>query len=341
MSERALHLLRVLISRYIDEGEPVGSKTLAQESGLNLSPATIRNILADLEEMGLIAAPHTSAGRVPTVQGYRVFVDSLVVAQRPAPNLMENIRRDLVVEGATPQEMLSRVSDVLSSLTQLAGIVTLPRRATTTLRQVEFLSLSENRILAIIVVNEHEVQNKILQTKRAYSASELEQAGNYLTQAFCGKDIYEVRSVLLREMQVAREHLNSAMIELIDVADALFPSTPKEDFLLSGQANFFQFSDLSDMDQLRNLFEAFKEKRDILHILDQCLYMSGVQIFFGGEQGDHLLKGCSLITSPYRVEGEVVGVLGVIGPTRIAYDKVIPVVDITAKLLSAALEFKK
>ncbi|MDH4274915.1 MAG: heat-inducible transcriptional repressor HrcA, partial [Gammaproteobacteria bacterium] len=294
-----------------------------------------------LEEMGLIAAPHTSAGRIPTVQGYRVFVDSLVAVQRPLPTLMDSIRRDLSVEGVSPQEMLSRVSETLSSLTQLAGIVTLPKRATTTLRQIEFLPLSENRILAILVVNEHEVQNKILQTKRSYSAAELEQAGNYLTRAFSGKDIYDVRSVLLREMHDAREHLNSAMTDLIDVADKLFPSAPKEDFLLSGQANFFQFSDYSDMDQLRNLFEAFKEKRDILHILDQCLYASGVQIFFGGEQGNQVLKGCSLITSPYRVEGEVVGVLGVIGPTRIAYEKVIPVVDITAKLLGAALEFKK
>ncbi len=339
ISERAQALLKALIDRYIREGEPVGSRTLARDSGLKLSPATVRNVMADLEELGFVKSPHTSAGRVPTVRGYRFFVDSLLTVQKLEESTVEQLRSQLKLE-ADPEELVQSASNLLSGITHMAGVVTLPRREHAALRRIDFLPLSGNQVLVIMVVNEREVQNRIIQTERAYSASELEQAANFLNAQFAGKDITAVRETLIADMRRARDDMNQMMSTAVEVAGRLFAEEQDENgegLVLAGQTNLMEFRELCDVEKLRTLFEAFNQKRDLLHLLDQCISAEGVQIFIGEESGYQMLDECSLVTAPYRVEGEVVGVLGVIGPTRMAYERVIPIVDATARLLGAAL----
>ena len=337
LGERAQHLLKVLIERYISSGQPVGSRVLSRDSGLDLSPATIRNVMADLEDLGFLYAPHTSAGRVPTARGYRFFVDSLIQVQPLRDQEVEALRSQLNPDQNTP-ELLQSVSSLLSGITHLAGVVMLPRRDSLTLRHVEFLPLSDKRVLAILVVNEHEVQNRIIHTERSYTTVDLQQAANYLNAEFAGKDIYQVRGDLLKDMRRTRETMDRIMQAVIEMADKAFEAddVAKEDYVLAGQTNLMGFAELSDVDKLRQLFEAFNRKRDILLLFDQCLKARGVQIFIGEEAGFDVLDGCSIVTASYS-EGEVLGVVGVIGPTRMAYDKVIPVVDVTAKLLASTL----
>jgi heat-inducible transcriptional repressor len=337
LGDRAHYLLRALIERYIRSGQPVGSRTLARDAGLELSPATVRNVMADLEEMGYLRAPHTSAGRVPTVRGYRLFVDSLLHLKPPHSQEVETLWQQLNPEQSTTG-LVQSVSSLLSGITHLAGVVMVPRRNTLTLRQVEFLPLSEQRVLAILVVNEREVQNRIIHTQRDYSAAELQQASNYLNAQFAGRDIQQVRGNLLQELQYARETMNRMMQAVIEMADQAFVPPPgEEDYVLAGQTNLMGFDELADVEKLRQLFEAFNHKRDILHLLDQCMSAQGVQIFIGEESGFDALGVCSVVTAPYSAEGKILGVLGVIGPTRMAYGRIIPIVDVTAKLLSAAL----
>jgi len=338
VGERAQHFLKVLIERYIKDGQPVGSRTLAKDAGSGLSPATIRNIMADLEEMGLVDSPHTSAGRVPTVSGYRMFVDSLLTLQ-PLQNLELGQLRDQLEIEQEPSILLSSASQMLSELTHMAGVVMMPRRERVAFRQIEFLPLSGDRILTILVTNEEEVLNRIIHTKKSYTRSELEQASNYLNQAFSGRTLTSMRETLFREMQQTRKDLDRNMTQALEIAGQLFQQEePAEDCVISGQTNLMDFNDLADMQRLRQLFDAFTQKHDILHLLDQCLHADGVQIFIGDESGYRHLDNCSVITAPYRDGDEVIGVLGVIGPTRMAYDRVIPIVDVTAKLLSAALK---
>jgi len=340
ISERAQLLLKALIDRYIREGEPVGSRTLARDSGLKLSPATVRNVMADLEELGFVRSPHTSAGRVPTVQGYRFFVDSLLTVQKLEASTVAQLRSQLKLE-ADPEELVQSASNLLSGITRMAGVVTLPRREHAALRRIDFLPLSGNQVLVIMVVNEREVQNRIIQTERSYSASELEQAANFLNEQFAGKDIAAVRETLIADMRRARDDMNQMMSTAVEVAGRLFVQEKDEDekegLVLAGQTNLMEFRELCDVEKLRTLFEAFNQKRDLLHLLDQCISADGVQIFIGEESGYQMLDECSLVTAPYKVDGEVVGVLGVIGPTRMAYERVIPIVDATARLLGAAL----
>lgn len=337
LSERAQYLLRALIERYIREGQPVGSRTLTREAGLDLSPATVRNVMADLEEMGYLRAPHTSAGRVPTVRGYRFFVDTLLHIKPLQTSEVERLSRQLDPDQPTT-ELAQSVSTLLSRITQLAGVVMVPRRDAQTLRQVEFLPLSDNRVLAILVINEREVQNRIIHTQREYSSLELQQAANYLNAQFAGMDLRQLRNSLLQELQQTRESMDRMMQAVIEMADkALQPQGGEEDYVLAGETNLIGFAELADMDKLRQLFEAFGRKRDILYLFDQCINAQGVQIFIGEESGFDALEACSVVTAPYSREGAVLGVLGVIGPTRMAYGRVIPIVDITAKLLSAAL----
>ncbi len=337
LSERAQHLLKVLIDRYTRDGQPVGSRTLARETGLDLSPATIRNVMADLEELGLVHAPHTSAGRVPTIKGYRFFVDTLLSVRPLTSAEVERLRKQLDTDQRT-EVLMETASDLLSGVTSMAGLVTLPRIEHGAWRRLEFLPLSGNRVLSIMVVNEREVQNRIIHTARRYSQSELEQAANYLNEAFTGKSIFEVRDRILEEMRDARDSMNRLMASALDMAEKVFESTSvQDDYVLAGQTNLMAFAELSNVEKLRHLFEAFNHKRDILHILDQCLHAQGVQIFIGEESGFKALDDCSVVTSSYEVDGQVVGVLGVIGPTRMAYERVIPIVDTTARLLSAAL----
>jgi heat-inducible transcriptional repressor len=339
VSERAQHFLKVLIERYIREGHPVGSRTLAKDTGLDLSPATIRNVMADLEEMGLVVSPHTSAGRIPTITGYRMFLDSLLIVQDLKKSEVDWIRSELMLGGEEDKELLTSASHLLSGVTHMAGVVTLPRRDKTTFRQIEFLPLSERRVLAILVTDDGEVHNRILNTHRDFERGELEQAANFLTQSFAGEEMDRVRKRLLQELNDARDRLDQIMTQALSMAEEVVnASESEEDCVIAGQTNLMEFKDLSGLDQLRKLFDAFTEKREILHLLDQFQSADGVQIFIGDESGYQLLNGCSLVTAPYQVDETIVGVLGVIGPTRMNYERVIPVVDITAKILSAALK---
>jgi len=338
IDERAQHLLRTLVARYITEGTPVGSQTLSRDSGLDLSPATIRNIMADLEEGGYVMSPHTSAGRVPTIKGYRFFVDTIVRLSPPRGEDLLQLQRELPRGGDDPQSIALSTSNLLSAVTRLAGIVTVPRRSHPSLRQIEFLALSDRRVLAILVTDDAEVQNKILDVRRNFTESELRQAANYLTEHCRGRDLYRVRSQLLEEMRVTRESMNAEMIEAIELAQAIFPEhAPDADLVMAGETNLMGIEGLADMDKLKSLFEAFSQRRDILHLLDQSLNAEGVQIFIGQESGYKVLDACSIVAAPYQTEEDTIGVLGVIGPTRMAYDRVIPIVDLTAKLLGRAL----
>lgn len=337
LNERAQHLLKTLVERYIREGQPVGSRALSRDSGLDLSAATVRNVMADLEDMGLLRSPHTSAGRVPTARGYRVFVDTLLKVEPLETAQVEDLEKHFsAVEN--PATLIETASSLLSNITRLAGIVMLPRQDHATLRRVEYLPLSDRQVLVILVVNEREVQNRIIETDRHYSAAELERATNYINSLCAGKDLYCVREELLEELKSARERMNRMMVSAIEMADKAFAvRPPSDDFLVAGQTHLMAYDELSDMEKLRQLFEAFNRKRDILHLLDQSLKASGIQIFIGEESGYEVLDDYSVVTSPYESEGETLGVLGVIGPTRMAYDRVIPIVDLTARLLGAAL----
>lgn len=342
LSERAQYLLRVLVERYIRDGQPVGSRTLSRDSDIDLSPATIRNVMADLEEMGLIFSPHTSSGRIPTALGYRLFVDTLLQL-KPLQQSEEALLRSQFNAGLerqpNAQRLLEQTSDLLSEITRFAGVVMLPRRHTSTLRHIEFLPLSAQRVLAILVFNDYEVQNRIIQTPREYSSVELERMSNYLNASFSGKGIEQVRVTLLTELQQTRRDIDETMQIAITIASQALDTKDEEqrDFVLSGQTNLMEVDDLSNLDKLRGLFTAFNQKRDILRLLDQALTAQGVQIFIGEESGYQVFDDCSVVASPYTLNGEVIGVLGVIGPTRMSYARVIPIVDLTAQLLGSAL----
>ncbi len=337
LNDRAQLLLKNLVERYIRDGQPIGSRTLSRETGLELSAATIRNVMADLEEYGLIHAPHTSAGRIPTTRGYRLFVDSLLTVQQLDTVQVSQMQQQMG-NSTDPDHLLSIASQQLSDVTSMAGVVMIPKRKLVALRQVEFLPLSHNRVLAILVINEREVQNRIIHTERNYSAAELQQIANYLNQVCAGQDLRQARTALLREMDDARSHMNQLMADAVQMAQAVFATEEQDgDYLLQGQTNLMSYEEMSNVDKLRKLFDAFNQKRDILQLLDHALQADGVQIFIGNESGYEVLDECSVVATPYKVDGEVLGVLGVIGPTRMAYDRVIPIVDVTAQLLGASL----
>ncbi|MFI3187350.1 MAG: heat-inducible transcriptional repressor HrcA [Methylococcaceae bacterium] len=340
LNERSLQLLKTLVERYISDGQPVGSRALSKDSDLKLSPATIRNVMADLEDLGLIHSPHTSAGRVPTVTGYRLFVDTLLTVKPVESKDLSLLQQRLTVSDDS-NDMIGAASRLLSELTQMAGVVTLPKRDLVCLRHIEFLSLSHTRVLVIFVTNEHEVHNKIIHTSKVFSAAELQQAANYLNTIYSGRSLDTVRKAVLKELQEDQERMSQGMLDAVRMAQLAFDhNNEKDDYVLTGETNLMGFSELSDMDRLKNLFEAFSQKQGVIHLLDQCMQAQGVQIFIGEESGYRAFDHCSLVTSSYSVSDEVVGVLGVIGPTRMAYEKIIPFVDMTAKLLGAALNPK-
>jgi heat-inducible transcriptional repressor len=338
-NDRAQQLLRVLIQRYIRDGHPVGSRTLSKDSGLDLSPATIRNVMADLEEMGLVSAPHTSAGRIPTRSGYRLFVDTLVRYREPRGGDMEKLRSQLTGSGDDPGQLVSSVSRMLSEITSLAGVVSLPRGQHATLRQIEFLPLSDNRILAILVINDREVQNRILHVERAYTTSELTQAANFINEHYAGNEMPNVRDSLVADMETLRNSMNQAMVDIISVAQSAMDGAgdANSEYALAGETNLMDFAELSDVDTLRRLFDAFSRKRLILDLLNRSIDADGVQVFIGEESGYKLLDGCSVVTAPYHLDDDTIGVLGVIGPTRMAYDRIVPIVDLTARMLGSTL----
>ncbi|MDP9009677.1 MAG: heat-inducible transcriptional repressor HrcA [Pseudomonadota bacterium] len=343
LNERAQLLLKALIENYIRDGQPVGSRTLSRDSGLSLSSATIRNVMADLEDLGFVASPHTSAGRIPTDKGYRFFVDTLLKLKPLLHEEIEDIERRLKSDGANGRSLVQTVSQMLSSVTHMAGLVTLPNPNYISLSQIEFIALSENRALAIMVMSNREVQNRVVQLDRYHSPEELRRAANYLNEAFSGRSLPDVRAQLLAQLQETRQHMDELMRDAIQVAQKVFDTTPSDrvEYVIAGETNLMGFAELSNVDRLRRLFEAFNEKHDILRLLDSCLRADGIQIFIGQESGYRILDDISVVTAPYTVDNQVVGVLGIIGPTRMAYERVIPIVDITAKLLGSALNARK
>ena len=343
LSERAQLLLKALIESYIRDGQPVGSRTLSRDSGLSLSSATIRNVMADLEELGFVVSPHTSAGRIPTDKGYRLFVDSLLKLKPLQSEEIDDIERRLRNDVSNGRTLVQTVSQMLSSVTQMAGLVTLPNPHYVALSQIEFIGLSENRALAIMVMNNREVENRVVQLERPYSSEELRRAANYLNEAFAGRSLPEVRASLLKQLQETRQTMNQLMQDAIQMAQKVFetPGGEQVEYVIAGETNLMGFAELSNVDRLRRLFEAFNEKHDMLRLLDSCLRAQGIQIFIGHESGYQILDDISVVTAPYMLDNQVVGVLGVIGPTRMAYERVIPIVDVTAKLLGSALNARK
>ena len=336
-SERARVLLKMLVEQYLRDGAPVASKLLA--ANVDISSATVRNIMSDLEAQGLVTAPHTSAGKVPTNQGLRFFVDSLISVEPLDTGSVRRLRAELNPD-RSPNELVADASRLLSQVTHLAGLVTLPKPEQVALRQVEFLPLSGSRVLAILVVNEREVQNRVVHTDREYSDSELHRAANFINERFAGRTLFEIRSGLLDEMRADRERLNELMQTAIDVASKAFADDGREPagYVVSGESNLAD--SLAGAAALRELFDAFERKEAIVHLLDRCLETHGIQLFIGDESGYRVFDDCTVVTARYEVDSEVAGVLGVIGPTRMAYDKVIPIVDVTARVLGAAMAGK-
>ena len=336
LNERSQQLFKVLVEQYISDGQPVASKSLSNDEQINLSPATVRNVMADLEDLGLIISPHTSAGRIPTPQGYRLFVDNLVTVKPLRGQAVDKLRSELGID-ESQEGLINKASSMLSGMTKMAGVVTIPRREAVILRHVEFLPLTSNRILVILVVNEQEVQNRVIHTDRAFTESELTRTANYLNREFIGKDLSLIRESVLKSMKQERDDMQHIMKMAIQMTDNVVGDKADDDFVMAGQTNLMDYAEMANMEKLRKLFDAFNTKRDVLHVLDQSIQAEGMQVYIGEESGYAAFDGCSVITAPYKVSDEVVGVLGVIGPTRMAYDRVIPLVDVTAKLLGSLL----
>lgn len=339
LDDRARHLLKTLVGQYIQDGEPVGSRTLARSSGLKLSPATIRNVMSDLEEFGFVAAPHTSAGRIPTTEGYRFFVDALLTVKPMDMQIQARLEHDLSLERTT-HELVARASRLLSSVTNFVGLVTVPRREQFAFRHIDFVLIEPRRVLVIIVFDDNEVQNRVIATQQDHTPSDLERAANFLNAEYSGLFLQEIHDRILSEMRVARASMEEAMAATMDVAQGAFSDEPQDDMVVAGQTNLMSHNDFTDIGRLRELFEAFSQKRDILQLLDACIQAQGVRLFIGDETGSEALDACSLVTAPYSVDDKIMGVLGVIGPTRMRYDRIIPVVDATARILGAALNPK-
>ena len=339
LNERAAILLKQLVASYIDDGQPVGSKKLAQDAGLDISSATIRNVMCSLEKKGLVMAPHTSAGRIPTEQGLRLFVDNLLEVQPIDDEVISQLQQKLDPD-MEMNELVNHASRMVSEMTQMAGIVTVPKQTNARLRHIEFLPLPEKRILVIMVTNEKDVQNKVLHVDREYSADELQHAANYMNQQFTGQDVHQIREHLLRDLDRTRKDVDSVMRTAVHMADQALSDNKsnRPEYIVRGETNLIRYSQNTDRTQLQQLFEIFDRKREILGLFDRCIQSDGVKIFIGHEAGFEGFGDCSVITAPYSVAGKAVGVLGVIGPARMNYHQVIPVVDITAKLLGDALK---
>ena len=335
LNERAQILLKTLVERYISDGQPVGSRALQQFSGLDVSSATIRNVMSDLEEMGLVASPHTSAGRVPTARGYRTFIDTLMVVQPLDTVRVQQLETQLQPDN--PTRLLTQASSLLSELTHFAGVVATPNRSGATVRQIEFLRLSTKKILLIIVMPDGEVENRVLLTEEDYTQSQLTEAGNFLNQNYAGRSLQEIRQRVQNELHQLRHDMTTLMTAAITAGDEAI-ARKQENYVISGERNLLKVQDLSnDMNRLRNLFDVFERKTELLRLLDAGRQAPGVHIFVGAESGLEGLDECSVISAPYASNGQVVGTLAVVGPKRMAYEKVVPIVDITARLLSNAL----
>jgi heat-inducible transcriptional repressor len=337
ISERARILLKTLVERHIRDGQPVGSRTLQEETGLAVSAATIRNVMSDLEDKGFLHSPHTSAGRVPTALGYRLFVDSMLQVKPLEREAMAILRSELNPDKSA-SELVQSASALLSTITAHAGLVTVPRQEANQLRQVEFLPLSGDRVLVILVINEREVQNRIIHTQRAFTEAQLREAAAMVNQRFAGRPLQLVQEQILREMGEAKSQIDSYLQASLDLANKALDQEPGEgEYVVAGESRLLDNTGSANMDKLRELFDAFEQKKDLLHLLERCTRAEGVQIFIGEEAGYKFFGDYSVITAPYHDGNRTLGVLGVIGPTRMAYERVIPIVDVTARMLSSAL----
>jgi heat-inducible transcriptional repressor len=340
LDERAQLLLRQLIASYTRDAQPVGSKYLVELSGLEVSSATIRNIMSKLEAMGLVDSPHTSAGRIPTEAGYRFFIDSLLEVNDLGQSARKTIS-DRFSPDMTSNDLIHSATEILSSVTQLTGIVSLTHSTPAEIRHIEFMRLTERRILVILVINQDDVHNKVIEVEKDYSDLELDQAARTLSRYLIGRDFNSARNQLVKELSELKSDVNTIMKAVLEAMEQVCNESDHDDLLTSGESNLLQYTELSDINKLRDIFNVFNEKKDLLQLLDSCTSANGVEIFIGSESGYTILSDFSVLGAPYKINGEVVGVVGVIGPTRIAYEQVIPVVDITAKLLSSALNTQK
>ena len=345
-TEREQHILKLLVDHYIEQGTPVGSRTLSRLPGIDISAASVRNVMGDLEHMGLLKSPHTSAGRVPTSAAFRVFVDNLLEVQPPNEDTVDQIRT-LLDPSLNDQALVKVASNYLSRFTRMAGMVTVPRREEKSLQQVEFLPLSDKRVLVILIINDDEVQNRIIHVERDYSKDELAEFARELNAQYLGRPLEEARDRLRQDLERTREDMSASMQRMIDVAGQVFGpegsddvDVAEESMVMAGETNLMDHADLGDVSKLRDLFDAFQQKRDIFHLLERCVSAEGVQIFIGRESGYEALGECSVVTAPYQISGSLLGVIGVVGPKRMSYAEVIPVVDVTSKLLSAALNLR-
>jgi len=333
LDDRSKLLLKALVERYIADGQPVGSRTLSKASGLELSPATIRNVMSDLEDLGLIVSPHTSAGRIPTARGYRLFVDTMLTVQQ-GHMAAHSLAPD------QPQKVISNAANLLSNLSQFVGVVIAPRR-TSAFRHIEFLRLSERRLLVIIVAPDGDVQNRVIYTEVDYTQSQLAEAANFLNSNYMGLEIEQVRLRLQGEVESLRGEIAALMQAAVNASSEVISET-QDEVVISGERNLLSVSDFSsDMGHLRRAFELFEQKAQLMRLLDSTGQAEGVRIFIGGESQVVPFEDLSIVSSPYEVDGKVVGTLGVIGPTRMAYDRMIQIVDITSKLVSNALSHHK
>jgi heat-inducible transcriptional repressor len=337
LDDRARTLLKALVERYIADGQPVGSRTLSRASGLDLSPATIRNVMADLEDLGLIASPHTSAGRIPTARGYRLFVDTMLTAQ-PVDMSVAHTPFEPQLAPDQPQRVIANAAQLLSSLSSFVGVVTAPRKLSV-FHHIEFLRLSERRVLVILVAPDGDVQNRVILTAQDYTQSQLIEASNYLTAQYAGLTIEEVRERLKTEVDALRGEIATLMQAAVQAgSDA---AAQEEQVVISGERNLLTVQDFSsDMGSLRKLFDLFEQKTQLMRLLDVSSRAEGVRIYIGGESMVVPFEELSVVSAPYEVNGQVVGTLGVIGPTRMAYDRMIQIVDITSRLVSNALSVK-
>ena len=337
ISDRASILLKTLVEHHIKDGQPVGSGTLLKAAGLPVSAATIRNVMSDLEERGYLHSPHTSAGRVPTALGYRLFVDSLLQVQPLEDQAVSALRAELNPDKSTT-ELVQCASSLLSNITAQAGLVTVPRQEAHQLRQVEFLPLSGDRVLVILVINEREVQNRIIHTQRPFTEEQLREAAAMVNQRFAGQSLNLVQERILHEMHDARSQIDSYLQASLDLANkALQQEGDEDEYVMAGESRLLGGASPDEMSKLRELFDAFERKQDLLHLLERCSRAEGIQIYIGEEAGYEVFGDYSVVTAPYSDGMRTLGVLGVIGPTRMAYERVIPIVDVTARMLSSAL----
>ena len=337
ISDRAQILLKALVELHIRDGQPVGSRTLLEEAGLPVSAATIRNVMSDLEDLGYLQSPHTSSGRIPTAAGYRLFVDTLLQVRPLEHDAISALRSELNPDRSAT-ELVQSASSLLSTITAQAGLVTVPRHESNQLRQVEFLPLSGDRVLVILVLNEREVQNRIIHTGRVFSENELREATVVVNQRFAGRPLDQVQDQILREMQDARSQIDTYLQASLDLASkALQQESSEDDYVMVGESRLVGGGTPKDMLKLRELFDSFEQKKDLLHLLERSSRAEGIQIFIGEEAGYEVFGDYSVVTAPYSDGLQTLGVLGVIGPTRMAYERVIPIVDVTARMLSSAL----